>query len=156
MGLTMEVNHDTPRPSEGSWDDEDDAIDLLQRTSFRTTLSLEETIPMLSQEAKHVMHVRLFSAVEYLQLPDFIVIAEPCTSSSVESELLQWGHHCRCWMDPESACAICWPAALHLPSYLRLYLYVLIDDREWNTVWLELANKTGTELDHMRLLHGHG
>ena len=111
MGLTLEVHHDTPRPSEGSWDDEDEAIDLLQRTSSRKTLTLEEIIPMQSQDALQMAHVRLFSAVDYLKLPDFIVIAEPCTPSSVESELLQWGHHCRCWIDCESASAICWPVA---------------------------------------------
>ena len=32
-------------------------------------------------------HVRLFSAVEYMQLPDFLDLKEPLTISNVEHEL---------------------------------------------------------------------
>ena len=43
MGLTMLVHHDTPLPSEDSWE-EDEAIDLLQRSMSRMKLSLEASI----------------------------------------------------------------------------------------------------------------
>lgn len=155
MGLTMFVHHDTPLPSNDSWE-EDEAIDLLQRSTLRTKLSLEASIPAHPCDASQLNHVRLFSAVEYMKLPDFLDLKEPLTISNVEHELSNWGHSCKCWVDLDSATAVCWPAALRHSDFQRYYLYILIDDNRWDTIWLESSQKQRTELEHMRLLYAHG
>ena len=155
MGLAMFVHHDTPLPSDDSWE-EDEAIDLLQRSTSRMKLSLEASIPAPPGDASQMNHVRLFSAVEYMQLPDFLDLKEPLTISNVEHELSNWGHFCKCWIDLDSATAVCWPAALHHSDALRYYLYILIDDNCWDTIWLESSQRQRTELEHMRLLYAHG
>eukprot|EP00435_Cladocopium_sp_Y103_P062619 s676_g24.t1 len=106
-----------------------DATMLLQKSVSRRVVHLEDLLP----EPMQTSAVRLFSAVDFLTVPDIVEIHGALSSVAVEQELMTWGHDCRCWLDEESA-----------------------DLTDEQGVFLEVSEVFRQELDHMKRLYLKG
>eukprot|EP00435_Cladocopium_sp_Y103_P042425 s1518_g11.t1 len=154
MSLALMVQRLPLAGAQSSSVEAQETMSLLQTKTIRRKISLEQLVhddhPLPST------YVKLVPGVSFLQLPDFVEVAEAFDQRTIEEEVRQWGEDCVCAVFPQAHVAVCYPAALPAAARPSIWLYQKIGSMSAVDLIVDKDNLATTSLEHMRFLYKHG